>query len=191
MATREQIRRTIDAQCHRIYTLAYYTLGSHQDAEDTTQEVLTRYWRHASTVDPERVEGWLVRVTTNVCRDLIRKRRSRREDMATEATEQALDAAPSGEPDPCVVAESSEARTQIEEQLAKLAEPYRSLLILREVQGLSYQAIGAALEMPLSTVRVYLHRGRRKLAERLKPPPETPCPQPQPTPTAAVCRHED
>ena len=167
MATPERIRRVIDQQCHRVYTLAFYTLGSHQDAEDATQEVLVRYWKHAGRVDAEKVEAWLVRVTTNVCLDLIRKRTTQREAFATEAADTALDAATSGEPDPSAGVQSREAAATLETQLAALAEPYRTLVILREVQGLSYQAISAALEMPLSSVRVYLHRGRRMLANRL------------------------
>ncbi|MEO0530154.1 MAG: sigma-70 family RNA polymerase sigma factor [Planctomycetota bacterium] len=193
MASQQQIRRTIDAECHRVYTLAFYTLGSHQDAEDATQEVLTRYWQHAADVDPDRVQGWLVRVTTNVCRDLLRKRARLREDVATEATELALGAMPSGDPGPTTRVESEEIGTQIEQQLAEMNEPYRSLLILREIQGLSYQAIGAALELPLSTVRVYLHRGRRKLAERLRrfALPDAEDRRLQPTASAVGCRHED
>ncbi|QDT69471.1 ECF RNA polymerase sigma factor SigE [Planctomycetes bacterium MalM25] len=187
MATPQDIRRVIDQQCHRVYTLAYYTLGSHQDAEDATQEVLTRFWRHAGRVDPERVEGWLVRVTTNVCRDQMRKRSSRREDVATEATEHALTALPSGEPGPPACAESVEAIAEIERELGGLNEPFRSLLILREVQGLSYQAIAAAMEMPLSQVRVYLHRGRRRLAKRLGPAAG---PKPVSKTNSPVCSHE-
>jgi RNA polymerase sigma-70 factor (ECF subfamily) len=49
-----------------------------------------------------------------------------------------------------------------------LSEPGRSVVILREIQGLSYQEIGEALEMPMSSVRVTLHRGRRRLREELK-----------------------
>ena len=51
--------------------------------------------------------------------------------------------------------------------LRELSEPYRSVLILREIQGLKYREIADTLEMPLNTVRVHLHRGRRKLRERL------------------------
>jgi RNA polymerase sigma-70 factor (ECF subfamily) len=49
-----------------------------------------------------------------------------------------------------------------------MSEPHRSVVILREIQGLSYREIGDALEMPLSTVRVSLHRGRRRLREELR-----------------------
>lgn len=59
MATSEDIRRVIDQQCHRVYTLAYYTLGSHQDAEDAAQEVLTRFWRHAiGSIQSGSRAGW-------------------------------------------------------------------------------------------------------------------------------------
>jgi RNA polymerase sigma-70 factor (ECF subfamily) len=52
--------------------------------------------------------------------------------------------------------------------LAGLSEPAKSIVILREIQGLSYREIGDVLELPLSTVRVALHRGRRRLREELR-----------------------
>lgn len=92
---------------------------------------------------------------------------------------------PSGEPGPSECAEKVEATAEIERQFAGLNEPYRSLLVLREVQGLSYQAIAAALEMPLSSVRVYLHRGRQRLAKRLDTTAES-----KPSQPTTACTHE-
>lgn len=169
MATSQAIRRVIDQQRHRVYTLAYYTLGSHADAEDATQETLVRFWRSADRIEPNRVEGWLVRTTTNVCIDLIRKRSRSRESFGTESSEQSLNAARSETPEPAAHAAANESRQQVDQELGALDEPFRSLLILREIQGLAYSQIADALEMPLTQVRVYLHRGRRMLAARLTP----------------------
>jgi RNA polymerase sigma-70 factor (ECF subfamily) len=49
-----------------------------------------------------------------------------------------------------------------------MEDPYRSILVMREIQGLQYQEICDALEIPLNTMKVYLHRGRRVLREALK-----------------------
>ncbi|TWT46748.1 RNA polymerase sigma factor [Botrimarina hoheduenensis] len=171
MASSQAIDRQIDQQRHRVFTLAYYTLGSHQDAEDATQETLLRYWRNASRVAPDRVEGWLVRTTTNVCLDLIRKRKRSPETFGNEASEATLQAAASSSPGPSDRAVSAESRQQLERKLAELKEPFRSLLILREVQGMTYDQIADALELPLTSVRVYLHRGRRLLAQQLEASP--------------------
>ena len=54
-----------------------------------------------------------------------------------------------------------------ESELQELGEPYRSILILREIEGLRYREISEILDLPLNTVRVYIHRGRRQLREQL------------------------
>ena len=51
--------------------------------------------------------------------------------------------------------------------MSRIAEPYRSIVILREVQELKYEEISGAMNLPLNTVKVYLHRGRKMLREQL------------------------
>ncbi len=165
MATSTAIQRVIDQHSGRVFTLACYTLGSRQDAEDVTQEVLLRYWRHADRIDPAKVEGWLVRVTTNACRDVMRRHNRRREVVGNEACDVALGGATGDAPQPEASLEATETTEQLERLLLQLREPYRSVVVLREVQGMSYAAIAEALEMTLASVRVTLHRGRRRLAE--------------------------
>ena len=152
----------------RVYSLARYLLSNREEAEDVTQEVLLRLWRHQQGVDEERLGAWLLRVTRNACYDLLRKRRS---DAAL-GTSSSLDddearevATP--EPGPQSLAEASDFRRRLLAALSDLGEPYKSIVILREVQGLPHREIGEALGMPEVTVRVHLHRGRRKLRERL------------------------
>src|ERR1700709_2660151 len=60
----------------RGYSFPRYLLSSREEAEDVTQEVLLRLWRHRDGVDEERLGAWLLRVTRNACYDLLRKRRS-------------------------------------------------------------------------------------------------------------------
>ena len=59
-------------------------------------------------------------------------------------------------------------RRHLRDALEQLADPMKSIVILREIQGLKYHEIADALDVPLNTVRVYLHRGRRRLREQLK-----------------------
>ena len=73
----------------------------------------------------------------------------------------------SAEPSPEAVAEASELRTRIHDALADLQEPYRSIVIFREIQDMKYDEISESLELPLNTVKSYLHRGRRMLREKL------------------------
>ena len=59
-------------------------------------------------------------------------------------------------------------RAHLETALAELNEPYRSIVVMREVQGLAYDEIAAAMNMPLGTIKVYLHRARRQLRESMR-----------------------
>ena len=184
MVTDQRFASVVDEHRHRIYTLAYYSLRRREDAEDVTQEVFVRLWSHWDELDPDHVEGWLIRVTSNACVDLVRKRRNRRELAGAEATEEMVNSAIGRVADPSAPLQSAETQAEVQDALARLKEPYRSIVILREIQGLSYERIGAALDLPLNTVKVYLHRGRKMLADRLRPVDET-----QPGQPEAQARH--
>ncbi len=149
----------------KVHTLAVYLLANREEAEDVTQEVLVRLWRRGHDVVPEKIGAWLVRVTRNACIDAIRRRNG--------VSQVAIDDGAGIElhepaPGPERLAHASQLGGRIVRALDALTEPGRSVVILREIQGLSYQEIGEALEMPMSSVRVTLHRGRRRLREELK-----------------------
>jgi RNA polymerase sigma factor (sigma-70 family) len=158
---------------HRVYSFARYLLSNREEAEDVTQEVLLRLWRHQRGLDEERLGAWLLRVTRNACYDLLRKRRSESAARGFGASFDAEEArhVASAEPDPQARAEAADFRRRLLEALADLGEPYKSVVILREVQGLPHREIGEALGIPEVTVRVHLHRGRRKLRQRLREVP--------------------
>ena len=151
----------------RVYTFALYSLKNREDAEDVTQEVLIRLWNHWRRLEGDYLKAWILRVTRNACVDAVRRRQTRgRHEAATDDT--ALEAAPSQAPGPQSQAEGAEFRDRLEAALAKLPEPHRSIVILREIQGLAYDEIAAAVDRPLNTVKVYLHRGRKMLREQLR-----------------------
>lgn len=158
----------VERHQRRIYTFARYYLGNSQEADDITQEVLLKLWRKRREIDDERMLPWLVRVTRNACYDLLRKRRSAAKMFSSEAEDEAVQASTDPEPGPEARAEASDFKRHLEDALDEIGEPYKSLVLLREVQGMKYQEISDALEMPLNTVRVYLHRARHELRERLR-----------------------
>jgi RNA polymerase sigma-70 factor (ECF subfamily) len=151
----------------RVFSFAHYFLGNPSEAEDVVQEVLLRLWQNWHKLDTERLEPWLTRVTRNACYDLLRKRRSTSRYMAPDTDDDVTDRAPSNRPSPEAKAEASDFRKHLLAALRKLDEPMRSILILREIQGLKYQEIADILAMPINTVRVYLHRGRQRLRKQL------------------------
>lgn len=153
---------------HRVYTFAYYYLGNREDAEDVTQEVLIRLWERGQQVEGEGLPAWITRVTRNVCLDALRKRKSTCTLGNAEANEEMLACVASADPDPEQLAEVADLRQHLDQALALLPELQRSILILREIQGMEYEEISTALALPLNTVKVYLHRGRQRLRAHLQ-----------------------
>lgn len=150
-----------------MFTYATYLLGRPEDAEEVTQEAFLKLWSHWRDIDRERAMAWLMRVTRNLCFDRLRHVKVVREHVG-DFGEDALAAAADRRPSPVLRAEGAELRDRLEEALRSLGEPMRSVVVMREVQGFKYREIAEILELPLNTVRVYLHRGRRRIRERLQ-----------------------
>jgi len=150
----------------RVFGFACYFLNDREEAKDVTQDVLIRFWQHCQDVDEERLLGWLLRVTRNACIDALRKRQSNRNIMTVSTDDiqyaQTYDLTPEDR------AVSVDTRAIITSALDKLPDPYRSIVILREIQHLKYEEITGAMDMPINTVKVYLHRGRKMLRKQLK-----------------------
>lgn len=165
--TRE-FRRLADEHGGHIYTLALYLLGRREDAEDVTQEVLVRLWRHRDRIDPERTRAWVSQVTRNLVIDVSRRRKMAASVFAAGADAEALAVAVASDSTPDRAAANGELREALEAAIAQLDEPYRSILVMREIQDHSYQEIADTLEMPLGTVKVYLHRARRRVRDIIR-----------------------
>lgn len=157
----QQVRQYQD----RVFGFAQYFLKSREAAQDVTQDVLIRFWEHRDEVDDDRTLGWLLRVTRNACIDALRKRKTRRNAITVNTD--GLDRATSAAPSPAADAEAVDFREHLKRALADVDEPYRSVIILREIQHLKYREISDALDMPMNTVKVYVHRGRKKLRAQL------------------------
>lgn len=151
----------------RVFTLAVYLLGDREEAQDVTQEALILCWQRGDGVAPERLGAWLLKVVRNRCIDRLRARRTRRSHIVSGGSDRMPEAADRN-PGPEGRLRGAELGSAIQRALAGLAEPYRSVVILREIEGLSYGEIAEVLEMPLNTVRVTLHRGRKSLREELR-----------------------
>ncbi|NNF57561.1 MAG: RNA polymerase sigma factor [Rhodothermaceae bacterium] len=154
------------AHRHRVYGFALRLTGCRDDAADVTQEVLVRLWRNGDTVEPERRTAWALRVTRNACFDVLRRRQTRATLTPTSAMP--ADEAPSATHAPDTHTEASDFRQHLARALDTLDEPYRSIVILREIDDLPYQEIADALDLPLNTLKVYLHRARQRLRDALR-----------------------
>jgi len=148
-----------------VYSLAYRLLGNPTDAEDAAQETFVRaYTRLSSYQLGSRFGSWLLSITSHWCIDFLRRHRAISFDAAgLGLTEAAL---PSDTDDyPEVVALKSERQREVQQWLAGLPEPYRSVLVLRYWHDLSYAEISETTGLPVSTIRMRLFRARQLLSK--------------------------
>ncbi len=165
---RNRFDSAVSKHSRRVFTFASYLLGDPAEAEDITQEVLIKLWRRGGEIDPDRLGAWLLAVTRNACTDVLRRRRRTAEIIPIRRGNHDPIDHPSPAPNPETVAEGSQLGTKILGALSELSEPGRSVVILREIQGLSYREISDVTEIHIDTVRVILHRARRRLRDSLK-----------------------
>jgi RNA polymerase sigma-70 factor (ECF subfamily) len=161
-----QFERTKQEFQHRLYSYAWYSLRIAADAEDIVQEAFLKLWENWQDIDPPQVGAWLTRVTQNLIIDHVRKQRTRQRVTDSEADLDQI--AQEDAPDP---QQQGTLKRIVEQSIARLNDPYRTILIMREIQGLSYQDIAAILCISVEHVKTDLFRGKRKLREIVRQHP--------------------
>ena len=155
--------RIVGAHQDRVVALAVHLTRDADLGADLAQEAFIRLWTRGAafwpTADTPRLRAWLLRTVRNLAIDHHRAALPRRAD-SSEAT---LDALCDDAPTPSESAEHADDAACAFDALHTLREPYRSLVMLRDVEGLAYADLVATLGLPLATVKVYLHRGRAML----------------------------
>ena len=148
----------------RVYRLAYRLTGNRHDAEDLTQETFIRVFRSLASYQPGTFEGWLHRITTNLFLDLVRRRARLRMEGLPDDT----DRLPGGGPEPEQVWSDTHLDPAVQAALDELPPEFRAAVVLCDIEGLSYEEIGATLGVKLGTVRSRIHRGRAALRASLE-----------------------
>jgi RNA polymerase sigma-70 factor (ECF subfamily) len=148
----------------RVYRLAYRLTGNRHDAEDLTQEVFVRVFRSLSSYQPGTFEGWLHRITTNLFLDQVRRKQRIRFDALAEDADDRL---PSTDMGPERAYEHRNLDDDVQRALDALPPDFRAVVVLCDIEGLSYEEIAATLGVKLGTVRSRIHRGRAQLREAL------------------------
>lgn len=152
----------VDAEMNRIYSIALRLTGRPADAEDLAQDALVRVYRALAAWEPARirelsVRPWLASIVVNLARNRARARASRPTTVSL-VDELAHPRIPVREtPDGRLA--RREATEAWAARLLALPERYRAPLVLRHVDGLSYEEIGQALDRPAGTVKAQVHRG--------------------------------
>ena len=146
----------------KVYTLCFRMCGSSEDAEEAAQDAFLALWRGIDRFRQESsLSTWIYRLASNACIDTLR-RRKKQNAVSLDDEELFVDAVDTS-PQPQEAAERREAQKLLQEGLMSLPEEYRKVLILREIEGLSYTEIAESASLELGTVKSRISRGRALL----------------------------
>jgi RNA polymerase sigma factor (sigma-70 family) len=151
------------------YNLARWLTGNNHDAEDVVQEAYLRALQFFRSFQGTDGRAWLLTVVRNTCYTWLEKNRGRKEVLAFDE-EKHGGTMPTASPESLLM--RKEDRQSVRQALEALPTEYREVIVLRELEGLSYQEIATIAAIPLGTVMSRLARGRAKLVEALAPKKE-------------------
>lgn len=163
----------------KVFNIALKMLGNHEDASEAAQEALIKVFRSISGFKEESsISTWIYRIATNTCLDELRKRKNNRvvyldEEIKlddNEVTRQIED----DRPTPDILAEQKEIRGIVQKAVSMLSEDYRTVIVLRDIQGFSYQEIASITRCPEGTVKSRINRARQELKRILERKKELP-----------------
>jgi RNA polymerase sigma-70 factor (ECF subfamily) len=165
----------------RVHDLARRVLCDPHEAEDAAQQAFLNAYRALPRFDARRpFRHWLLRITTNLCRNRLAARRRR--PLSLSGAGGLDDDEPAFEPaaratEPGSASDARRDADRVKDAIERLPEPYRVAVVLRYAQGLSLEEVSEITEVPVATVKTHLHRARAALARLLEPgeaPGETP-----------------
>ncbi|MDD2401797.1 MAG: sigma-70 family RNA polymerase sigma factor [Clostridia bacterium] len=156
----------------KIYTTAYRMMGNYHDANDFAQEAFLRAFQSIRTFRGESsFLTWMCRIVTNICRDELRKKYN----ISVESLDKQLILGdmeikrqiPSSDPGPDEMYENKELQEELQVLINTLSPEFRLALILRDIQGFSYEEIAEQLECSMGTVKSRINRARKYLKKKL------------------------
>ncbi len=158
----EAFGELVRAHQDRLYTSLVHYFGNEADARDVVQDALVQVLQKLPQFEQQSsFYTWLYRIAFNLASNRVRRRKREREILA-DHTPRGGDAEP-----PSRQLERDETIAQVRAALAGIPEPYRSVIVLRELDGADYATIAQILDIEIGTVRSRLHRARSMLREAL------------------------
>ena len=175
----------IELYGERIFNLALRFTRNQQEAEDLTQDIFLKLYRNLDRYRGDvPLMAWALRLSRNLCIDHYRHHRARRQ--AETVSDDVLRHLPSSE-NLERHSQQRERRRLIQQVLAEMSENLASVVMLRDLQGLSYDEIATFFEVPVGTIKSRLNRARRELVRRVRERLElSPSPIPGPMSAAQV-----
>src|SRR6476659_1118892 len=172
---RDAIQSVITANNQRLFRTAWSILKSRQDAEEAVQAAyLAAFANIASFEGRSSLSTWLTRIVVNEALGRRRAEQRRRRHLEQEGVavlDDYRDALMRGSDAemPDVTAAREQVRKLLEQAVAALPDPFRTVFVLREIEGLSSEETAESLGLPVATVKTRLFRSRRRLQEMLAP----------------------
>jgi RNA polymerase sigma factor (sigma-70 family) len=148
----------------RVMAMAARFLGAREEARDAAQEVFLRAFKYLHRLDLQKpVEPWLIRITVNVCRDILRKRQHQRTTFVEVEAPEVMDESR----DPYAELAEKQQLRMLQTALNSLPEKERMAVVLRDVEGFSTADVAAILQSSDTTVRSQVSRGRLRIKEAI------------------------
>ena len=167
----EAFEQLIGQHQKTVYNIAYRLTGNHEDASDVAQEAFIRaYSSLAEFRGDSSFATWLYRIVNNACLDELRKRKRQRltyidESVTMDDGEMSRQIADTAD-GPEQALERVEIQRAVQESISTLDDEYRVVLVMRDIQGYSYNEIAESLGINLGTVKSRLNRARNALKEK-------------------------
>ena len=156
----------IELYGERIFNLALRFTRNQQEAEDLTQDIFLKLYRNLDRYRGDvPLVAWALRLSRNLCIDHYRHHRTR--NRAETVSDEVLKHLPSNE-DLERRSQRRERRRLVHQVLDEMSESLASVLMLRDLQGLSYEEIAGFFEVPVGTIKSRLNRGRKELVRRVE-----------------------
>lgn len=163
--------RLIEKYQHVAYNIAYRMVGNEEDAKDITQEAFIKVFKSITSFrEDSSFSTWLYRIVMNTCKDELRKKKLKvvSIDRDIEVGESSVTfEIPDHTYSPEVVYEKKQLHAMLSQALTDLPEQNRIVVIMRDVQGFSYEDIAECINIPVGTVKSRINRGRHMLREMI------------------------
>ncbi len=154
-----------------LYSITYRIMGTRTAAEDATQDAFITAYRKLASYRGGKFSAWLARIATNTCYDELRKQKRRPASYLDDLTPEDSDdepPIPSNTISPEAMAERQDLSRAIQDCIQSLSDDQRTVLVLSDVQGMSYQEVADCVESRLGTVKSRLSRARLAVRDCLQ-----------------------
>ncbi|MBN6187539.1 RNA polymerase sigma factor SigW [Aneurinibacillus sp. BA2021] len=169
---RDAFAELVDLYKDKVYHVSYRMLGNRQEAEDVAQETFLRVYANLDNYDPQyKFSTWIYRIASNLSIDTLRKRKKNLSIDAEISGTEGVDwhdrlADTSKGPEEEVL--TDELQEEVQGAIMGLSPKYRAVMLLRYIEDLSLQEISEAVQLPISTIKTRIHRGREALRKKLR-----------------------